>query len=134
MSSHDRDFASLLYQIAVSFDGAVLGAALAYAAVRTFLGFRYTSKALRKIRTASPVKVSGLPDLLKSQQSDQEQENHVVIVRGNVEVKSALDGKNWKNFANSNGALVSQESGDKAVVIQRTQTVRSYFLIIFSRR
>ncbi|KAJ4717783.1 Mitochondrial ubiquitin ligase activator of NFKB [Melia azedarach] len=80
MSSHELDLASLLYQLALSFDGAVLGVALAYTAVRP-----------------------------------------LVILRGQVEPKSVVDGKNWKNLTHS-GVLVSHESGDKAVIIQRTQT------------
>ncbi|KAK3220300.1 hypothetical protein Dsin_014270 [Dipteronia sinensis] len=125
MSSHDRDIASLLYRLAISYDGAVLGAALAYAAVRTLLGFRSTSKALRRVRAAPSLIVSDLRVLLRedlSESSNQEQRDRLVIVRGHVEAKSAVDGKNWKNLTNNNSVLVSSESRDKAVIIQRTQT------------
>ncbi|KAL5755566.1 hypothetical protein ACOSQ2_020312 [Xanthoceras sorbifolium] len=125
MSSHERDLASLLYRLALSYDGAVLGAALAYTAIRTLLGFRSTSKALRRVRSAPSFKVSDLRVLLDSDRSepfDQDQKDRLVVVRGQVEAKSAVDGKNWKNLTNSNGVLVSPESGDKAVIIQRTQT------------
>ncbi|KAH7565584.1 hypothetical protein JRO89_XS09G0230600 [Xanthoceras sorbifolium] len=126
MSSHERDLASLLYRLALSYDGAVLGAALAYTAIRTLLGFRSTSKALRRVRSAPSFNVSDLRVLRDSDRSepfDQDQQDRLVVVRGQVEVKSAVDGKNWKNLTNSNGVLVSPESGDKAVIIQRTQTV-----------
>lgn len=132
MSSHELDLASLLYQLALSFDGAVLGVALAYTAVRTFLDFRYTSNALCKVRSAPPLKVSDLRALLdenRTQSPDLEQNSPLVIVRGQVEPKSVVDGKNWKNLTHS-GVLVSHESGDKAVIIQRTQTVRVFISTI----
>ncbi|TXG68335.1 hypothetical protein EZV62_003270 [Acer yangbiense] len=126
MSSHDNDLASSLYRLAISHDGAVLGAALAYAAVCILRGFRSTSKALRRVRAAPSLKVSDLRFLLhedRSESSDQEQQDRLVIVRGQVEAKSAVDGTNWKNLTNNNSVLVSPESSDKAVIIQRTQTV-----------
>ncbi|KAH7565580.1 hypothetical protein JRO89_XS09G0230100 [Xanthoceras sorbifolium] len=126
MSSHERDLASLLYRLALSYDGAVLGAALAYTAIRTLLGFRSTSKALRRVRSAPSFKVSDLRVLLDSDRSepfDQDQKDRLVVVRGQVEAKSAVDGKNWKNLTNSNGVLVSPESGDKAVIIQEHKLV-----------
>ncbi|KAL5822999.1 hypothetical protein ACOSQ4_020899 [Xanthoceras sorbifolium] len=48
-------------------------------------------------------------------------------MRGQVEVKSAIDNKNWNNLNKSNGVLVSPKSGDKAV-IQRMQTERRLLL------
>ncbi|KAK0597971.1 hypothetical protein LWI29_030356 [Acer saccharum] len=125
MSSHENDLASSLYRLAISHDGALLGAALAYAAVCILRGFRSTSKALRRVRAAPSLKVSDLRVLLhedSSESSDQEQQDRLVIVRGQVEAKSAVDGKNWKNLTNNNSVLVSPESSDKAVIIQRTQT------------
>ncbi|XP_059456911.1 E3 ubiquitin-protein ligase SPL2 [Corylus avellana] len=123
MSSHEQALVSLLSQLALSLDGAVLGMALAYAAARSVLKFTATSSALRKIRRAPSLEVSDLRSILPvedsssgpSQQSDQ----MIVVVRGTVEAKSAVD-LNWKSFKPN--VLVSQESGDKAVIVQRTQT------------
>lgn len=120
MSSLEQHLASL-YQLTVSFDGAVLGLALAYTAARSFLDFRYTSNALGKVRNAPQLKVSDLRALLdekQSQPSDQEQSSRLVIVRGQVEAKSAVDGISWKNLMYNNDILVS-ESGDKAVILEQ---------------
>ena len=59
------------------------------------------------------------------QPSDENQNNNekLVIVRGQVEAKSGVDG-NWKSLRpNHNNVLVSHQSGDKAVIVQTTQTV-----------
>ena len=122
MSSHEQALASLISQLAFSFDGAVLGAALAYAAFRTIFRFKSTSNALRKIRGAPFLRVADLRSLLEEDKSDYTEEP-VVIIRGVVDARSAGDGRSWKSLKNN--VLVSQESGDKAVIIQRTQTVRS---------
>lgn len=127
MSSPEQALASLVSHLALSLDGAVLGVALAYAAVRSFFKFTANSAALRKIRSAPQLRVSDLRSLLpvssedQSQPSDSDPSSTLVIVRGTVEAKSAVDGS-WKGLRHNN-VLVSQESGDKAVVIQRTQTV-----------
>ncbi|XP_021903002.1 E3 ubiquitin-protein ligase SPL2 [Carica papaya] len=126
MSSPEQALASLVSHLALSLDGAVLGVALAYAAVRSFFKFTANSAALRKIRSAPQLRVSDLRSLLpvssedQSQPSDSDPSSTLVIVRGTVEAKSAVDGS-WKGLRHNN-VLVSQESGDKAVVIQRTQT------------
>ncbi|KAI9102916.1 hypothetical protein K1719_023355 [Acacia pycnantha] len=46
------------------------------------------------------------------------------IVRGTVEAKSAVE-SGWKSLRP--GVLVSDESGDSAVAIERTQTVMFFF-------
>ncbi|XP_019425633.1 PREDICTED: E3 ubiquitin-protein ligase SPL2 [Lupinus angustifolius] len=121
MSSQDQALVSLLSQIALSFDGAILGFAFAYAAVRSLLNFTATSAALRKLRTAPSLSVSDLRSILteSSDEDGNSGDGKIVIVRGTVDAKSAVDGS-WK--ALMPGVLVSRESGDKAVVIQRTQT------------
>ncbi|KAK8524762.1 hypothetical protein V6N13_015771 [Hibiscus sabdariffa] len=119
MSSHEQAVASLISQLALSFDGAVLGAALAYAAFRTIYRFKATSTALRKIRGAPYSRVADLRSLLEEDRSGSAEEP-VVVIRGAVEARSVADGRSLKGLKNN--ALVSQESGDKAVVIQRTQT------------
>nr|XP_023914006.1 E3 ubiquitin-protein ligase SPL2 [Quercus suber] len=129
MSSPEQALASLLSQLALSFDGAVLGIALAYAAVRSLLKFSATSSSLNKILKApSVVHVSDLRSILAvhddqdSSSSSQPSDHHhqkLVVLRGTVEAKSAVD-SSWKTFKPN--VLLSQESGDKAVVVQRTQT------------
>ncbi|MBA0724379.1 hypothetical protein Golax_021070 [Gossypium laxum] len=120
MSSHEQAVASLISQLALSFDGAVLGAALAYAALRTIFRFKATSTALRKIRGAPYFRVADLRSLLEEDRSDSHEEP-IVVIRGAVEARSATDLRSLKNLKSN--VLVSQESGDKAVIIQRTQTV-----------
>ncbi|KAJ4833237.1 hypothetical protein Tsubulata_028212 [Turnera subulata] len=129
MSSHEQALVSLASQLALSFDGAVLGVALAYAAVRSIVKFASASKSLRKIRSAPTLSVSDLRSVIRDGAQDQAPggEDNVVIVRGHVDAKSAVD--TWKNnllvrsHNNSGGVLVSHQSGDKAVILQRTQTV-----------
>ncbi|KAK4791837.1 hypothetical protein SAY86_032250 [Trapa natans] len=131
MSLHEQAVVSILSSLALSFDGAVLGAALAYAAIRSIISFRSNASALRRLREAPSVGVSDLRSLLPPDDSSSSSgsgdsvdiseaaEGSLVILRGTVEFKSAVDGS-WKNFKPS--ILVSQETGDKAVIIQRTQT------------
>ncbi|PKI41637.1 hypothetical protein CRG98_037944 [Punica granatum] len=128
MSSNEQVVVSLLSNLALSFDGAVLGVALAYAAVRSILSFTSNSSALRKLRDAPSVGVSDLRSVLPPDDSSgsddsatqpQPTEGRLVIVRGTVEPKSVIDGS-WKSLKPN--LLVTQETGDKAVVIQRTQT------------
>ncbi|XP_050231535.1 E3 ubiquitin-protein ligase SPL2 [Mercurialis annua] len=129
-ASHEQAIATVLSQIALSFDGAFLGVTLAFVAVRSLTNYTARSKALRKIRNAPTVKVSDLRSLLElpppPQPSDENNSNNLVkgqtlvILRGQVEAKSSVDG-NWKSFR-PNGVLVAHESGDKAVIVQRVQT------------
>ncbi|KAF5745555.1 mitochondrial ubiquitin ligase activator of nfkb 1-A [Tripterygium wilfordii] len=121
MSSHEQALASVLSQLALSFDGAVLGVVLAYAAVRSLFKFTAHSSALRRIRHAPSASVPDLRALLpSSDDQSQSSDQNLVIVSGIVEAKSVVQG-NWKSLGRPL-ILVSQESGDKAVVIQRTQT------------
>ncbi|CAK7356523.1 unnamed protein product [Dovyalis caffra] len=120
--SHEQALAALLSQLALSFDGAILGAALAYAAVRSILNYAANSKSLAKIRKSPTVSVSDLRSLLQNHDQDhQDQEHNIVIVRGHVEAKSAVDGT-WKKSSRPPNVLLSHESADKAVILQRTQT------------
>ncbi|XP_027908156.1 E3 ubiquitin-protein ligase SPL2 [Vigna unguiculata] len=122
MSHQEQALVSLLSQLALSFDGAVLGFALAYAAIRTLFKFSATSAALRKLRRAPYLSVSDLRSLLADTPSDADSTSDggtIVIVRGTVDAKSAVDGS-WKTLRP--GVLVSRESGDKGVILQRTQT------------
>lgn len=126
MSSRDQAIASVLAQVALSFDGAILGVALAYAAARSLLKFASNSSALRKLRKAPSVHVSDLRSLLQTSPEDHDQSQpsddggKLVVVRGTVEAKSAIEG-NWKSFRPN--VLVAPESGERAVIVERTQTV-----------
>lgn len=122
MSSQEQALVSLLSQLALSFDGAVLGFAVAYVAVRSIRKFTLTSAALRKITAAPSVSVSDLRSLLTETDENSDgnsDEGKIVIVRGTIDAKNAVDGS-WKTLWP--GVLVSSESGDKGVVLQRTQT------------
>lgn len=116
MSAGDQAAAAILTQVALAADGAVLGVALAYVAVRSFIKFAATSSALRRICDAPSVRVSDLRSLI-SDDADAGGER-LVVVRGTVESKSAVNGS-WKSLWND--VLVSHDSGERAVVIQRSQ-------------
>ncbi|KAJ8448251.1 hypothetical protein Cgig2_025175 [Carnegiea gigantea] len=118
MSAGDQAAAAILTQVALAADGAVLGVALAYVAVRSFIRFAATSSALRRISDAPSVRVSDLRSLI-SDEADAGGER-LVLVRGTVESKSAVNGS-WKSLWND--VLVSHDSGERAVVIQRSQKV-----------
>ncbi|CAK9147835.1 unnamed protein product [Ilex paraguariensis] len=124
MSVHDQAVAAVLSQLALAADGAVLGIALAYVAVRSILKFTANSSALHKIRDAPSVRVSDLRSLVSlsgddADNSDRSDGEKLVIVRGVVEAKSAVD-VNWKSLRRN--VLISNESGEKGVVLLRTQT------------
>lgn len=120
--SVDQAAAAVLSQIALAADGAVLGLALAYVAIRSIIKFTVASSALRKIHDAPSVRVSDLRSLLSSsdQNCNESDSGRIVIVRGSVEGKSAVDG-NWTSLR-PNNALVSHESGERGVILLRTQT------------
>ncbi|KAI5665402.1 hypothetical protein M9H77_15255 [Catharanthus roseus] len=128
MSIHDQAAAALLSQLALAADGAALGLGLAYVAVRSIMKFMANSSALRQIEQAPSVRVSDLRSVLSSPEDSDNSSNSdsqptagkLVIIRGAVEAKSAVDG-NWKSLR-SGSILVSQESGDKGVILRRTQT------------
>ncbi|XP_077240948.1 E3 Ubiquitin ligase family protein [Tasmannia lanceolata] len=121
MSSRDQAAAAALAQAAVACDGAFLGIAIAVLAVRTWLRFRFSSSALSKIRNAPTVRVSDLTTLLhdsSSSDDDDSSDGKLVVVRGQVQSKSSVNG-NWMSLKDD--VLVSPSSGDRAVVVQQTQ-------------
>ncbi|KAE9468020.1 hypothetical protein C3L33_00124, partial [Rhododendron williamsianum] len=122
MSIHEQTAAAILAQGALAADGVFLGLALAYVAVRSIIKFTDASSALRKVKDSPSVRVSDLRSVLSpSDGSDSSsEEGKLVIVRGFVEAKSAVDG-NWKHLRPN--VLVSHESGDRGVIIRRTQTI-----------
>ncbi|KAA0059400.1 hypothetical protein IC582_002684 [Cucumis melo] len=119
MSTSEQALVTLLSRFALSFDGAVLGAALAYATVRTVLKLTASCSALNELRKAPYVTVSDLRHIVSDGNSEQsESDRKLVVVRGTVETRSSVEG-NWKSLQPN--VLISQESGDRAVIIQRTQ-------------
>jgi len=123
MSINEQTVAAILSQVALAADGAFLGVALAYVAVRSLIRFTDASSALKKIKDSPSVRISDLRSVLSpsdgSDSSTGSEEGKLVIVRGLVEAKSAVDG-NWKSLRQN--VLVSHESGDRGVIIRRTQT------------
>ena len=132
MSVHEQAAAAILSQIALAVDGAALGLALAYVAVRSLVKFRATSSALRKIQNAPSVRVTDLRSVLSPPEegsdssSNDSEGGKLLVVRGVVDVKSAVDG-NWKSLRPN--VLVAHESGEKGVIVQTTQTV---YIILLS--
>ncbi|KAJ0861679.1 putative E3 Ubiquitin ligase, GIDE-type [Helianthus annuus] len=122
MSVHDQAAVAVLSQVALAADGAVLGLALSYIAVRSVIKYKTTSFALNKVKKAPSVSVSDLRSVLSNSSehdadTSSSSDEKLVIVRGVVETKSAVNG-NWKK----QNILVSHESNEKAVILQRTQT------------
>ncbi|KAL9247263.1 hypothetical protein vseg_020712 [Gypsophila vaccaria] len=129
MSAGDQAAAAMVAQLALAADGAVLGVTLAYVAVRCAVKYASSSSALRKIRDAPSAHVSDLRSILADDAADGGDGGgggrgsggggeRVVVVRGVVECKSAVNGS-WKRIWPD--VLVSHESGDRVVVIQRSQ-------------
>ncbi|KAM7480614.1 hypothetical protein LguiA_028827 [Lonicera macranthoides] len=124
MSVHDQAAAAVISQVALAADGAVLGLALAYVAVRSIIKFTSASSSLRKISDAPSLPVSDLRRLLEDHANDVSSQSEgggrIVIVSGTVDSKSVVDG-NWKSLR-PNNVLTSHESGERGVILQRTQT------------
>lgn len=121
MSSPEQAVAAALSHFAFACDGAVFGVALAVVAIQTLIKFKSSSASLLKIRLAPSVRVSGLRSLLKSS----DDKNLLVVVRGQVQPKSAADG-NWMSLKDR--FLTSEKSGERALITQRTQAVSCFFL------
>ncbi|KAL0696476.1 hypothetical protein Bca4012_063656 [Brassica carinata] len=136
MSSPDRSAVfPLLIDIALSFDGAILGVTLALGAVRAAFKYASTSAALNKIKDAPEVSVSDLRSLIpanddQSESSDDgnsRDQQRIVLVHGTVKPKFTGGEGSHKN-----NVLTSQETGDKALIIHRSQTyVYSGWKILF---
>ncbi|MCE5165902.1 hypothetical protein HAX54_013014 [Datura stramonium] len=126
MSIHDQAVVAVLEQLAMVADGALVGLALAYVAVRSILNFKANSSALHKINDAPSLRVSDLRSLLSSSESNVSSESSnqpvdgkLVIIRGTVEAKSAVEG-NWKSLRAN--VLSAHNSAEKGVIWRRTQT------------
>ncbi|KAL1538111.1 RING-type E3 ubiquitin transferase [Salvia divinorum] len=130
MSMHDRATAAVLAQMMFAADGVLFGAGVAYVAYRSIRKYAAAASALRKIRGAPSVLPSDLRSILTdgddSSSSDPESSSsngggRLVVVRGSMEVKSAAEKANWKALM-GNGLVASKASGEKGVILQRTQT------------
>ncbi|GLT61422.1 hypothetical protein SLA2020_341280 [Shorea laevis] len=114
MSSADQFFSTY------ALDGALFGVVLACGAIRAFQKFMSDSAALLKIRKAPSIHIGDLRSVINSEQSESSGEP-LVVVRGTVDVKSVVEGGGWKSPTRSD-ALLLEETGDKAVIIQSMQT------------
>ena len=145
MSMHDRATAAVLAQMMMAADGALFGFGVAYVAYRSVRKYAATASALRKIRDAPEVQPSDLRSILTEgddstssdpdggESSSSNGGGRLVIVRGSVEVKSAAEKANWKALMGSN-LVASKASGEKGVILQRTQTVCCiHFISLFLR-
>ncbi|PIN22311.1 putative E3 ubiquitin ligase [Handroanthus impetiginosus] len=134
MSLHDRATAAVIAQLAMAADGALFGLGVAYVAYRSIRKYTATSSALRKIRDAPSVQPSDLRSIIpddndpdSSHPDDGNASNSsfeggkLLIVRGCVEAKSAAEKGNLKSLR-GDSVVVSQETGEKGVILQRTQT------------
>nr|GME20211.1 E3 ubiquitin-protein ligase SPL2-like [Ipomoea batatas] len=109
MSAPDQAVAAVLSQIALAADGTVLGLALAFIAVRSVLKFKATNSALHQIKEAPSVRVSDLRSVVSEHgDSNQSDDGKLVIVRGTVEARSAVEG-DWKSLRSD--ILVAHDSG-----------------------
>ncbi|CAI9114410.1 OLC1v1015128C1 [Oldenlandia corymbosa var. corymbosa] len=109
--------------------GVLLGLRLALYAYKSFVRFSTHTSALRKIQQAPSVPVSDLRSLLSSSGHENSNAGKSVIVRGSVEAKSVLIGRisNWKRLfsrAAPAGLLIFHESGEKGVILHRTQSCK----------
>lgn len=126
MSSRDHTAAAVLASVAMACDGALVGVVLAFVAGQTWAKYLRSSAALGKIRRAPSVRVADLRAILHS--ADEESSSSsgstslssgdakLVVVRGEVQTR-------WSPGSKNSGALVSQGSGERAVIVQRTSTV-----------
>nr|GMC49977.1 E3 ubiquitin-protein ligase SPL2 [Ipomoea batatas] len=119
MSAPDQAAAVVLSQLVMAADGTVIGLALAFIAVRSVIKFKATNSALHQIKEAPYVRVSDLRSVVSEHgDSNQSDDGKLVIVRGTVEAKSVV----------ANDVLVAHDSGEKDVIVQRSQTVLHLFL------
>nr|GMC53871.1 E3 ubiquitin-protein ligase SPL2 [Ipomoea batatas] len=113
MSAPDQAAAVVLSQLVMAADGTMIGLALAFIAVRSVIMFKATNSALYQIKEAPYVRVSDLRSVVSEHgDSNQSDDGKLVIVRGTVEAKSVV----------ANDVLVAHDSGEKDVIVQRSQT------------
>ncbi|KAI0498863.1 hypothetical protein KFK09_019761 [Dendrobium nobile] len=120
MSSRDHAAAAAVARVAVAGDGAILGVGLAICAATSWVKYLTSSSSLDRIRSAPSPRISDLRALLAASDGECEGEGKLVVVRGQVHLKPTAD-SNWVSSKNQS-ALISQGSGERAVIVQQTQT------------
>uniref|UniRef100_A0A0C9QP68 RING-type E3 ubiquitin transferase n=1 Tax=Wollemia nobilis TaxID=56998 RepID=A0A0C9QP68_9CONI len=126
MASYEQEISQAITRIALAGDGAVLGFGLAVLAIRTWLKFRSNSKALVKIQGTFVSHISDLRSLLSREGDEEgnrtcgrEAAETFVVVRGIVRPEVSVEGG---ERSPGDGVIVTPNSGDNAVVFQKTQT------------
>lgn len=126
MSSRDETAAALA-RAATAFDGALLGMGLALCAASSWFKYLSTSNALRRIRLAPSAPISDLRSVIDTGDGSSTEETggeRLVVIRGQVQPFSGADSATGIfSGGKAVGALVSQGSGERAVIIKQTQTV-----------
>jgi E3 ubiquitin-protein ligase MUL1 len=126
MSSRDETLVALA-RAATAFDGAFLGVGLAICAANSLFKYLSTSNALSRIRLAPSAPISDLRSVIENgdgSSAGQSGGDRLVVIRGQVQPRSAADvATGFYSGEKVPGALVSQGSGERAVIIQQTQTV-----------
>jgi E3 ubiquitin-protein ligase MUL1 len=126
MSSRDET-AVALARAATAFDGAFLGVGLAICAASSWFKYLSTSNALSRIRLARSAPISDLRSVIDSGDGSSAGESggsRLVVIRGQVQPRSAADvATGFYSGRKLPGVLVSQGSGERAVIIKQTQTV-----------
>ncbi|KAJ4767740.1 E3 Ubiquitin ligase [Rhynchospora pubera] len=125
MSSRDET-AVALARAATALDGALLGVGLAICAASSWFKYLSTSHALRRIRLAPSASISDLRAVVDTGDDTGAGETggeRLVVIRGQVQPRSVADmASGILTGGKGAGALVSQGSGEKAVIVQQTQT------------
>ncbi|XP_038983081.1 E3 ubiquitin-protein ligase SPL2 [Phoenix dactylifera] len=117
--SRDYDTAVSLARIAAACDGAFLGVALAICAARSWFKYVATTSALHRIRDAPAAHISDLRSLLPGDPGS-DVEGRLVVVRGQVQPRPAVESSLLA--PKNRGVFVSESSGERAVVVQHTET------------
>ncbi|KAJ0987509.1 hypothetical protein J5N97_005865 [Dioscorea zingiberensis] len=126
MSSRDSAAAAAVARFSTAFDGAFLGITLAYFAVQSWKNYFTFSSALRRLQAAPNPRVFDLRSLLNVDEDGAD--GPLVVVRGSVQPKSALD-------LECTATPLISDSGERAVVVQRTQTyLNNEWTGLFGRR
>lgn len=127
MGSHEEELCAALTRIALAGDGVVLGLGMALVAIRTWLRFYSHSRALKKLEDTPASRISDLRSLVVEdtqvnsglERSPSKRGELLVIIRGKVDTKAAVDSQ-WRR--KDNELLTSHSAGEKAVIVERTQT------------
>lgn len=110
MASSEEEICAALTRMALAGDGVVVGVGIAVLAIRTWLRFYLHSRALHQLNHTSVSRIADLRDLISKDPS----RKPVVIARGKVDTKSATG---------CTDILIAHNAAEKAVIVQRTQTV-----------